>query len=101
VLNSDIIHIRRPDGRDYDAILHVNPMGKEKGLLMIYNPLNEPIKQILRVNVYYTGLANKVFVSANDGKAVLFSISRDNLLELPFEIPAKSQCWFVMTSTGK
>jgi hypothetical protein len=101
VLNSDIIHIRRPDGRDFDAILHVNPMGNEKGLLMVYNPLNEPIKQTLRVNVYYTGLANKALVSSNDGKPVLFSISRDNLLELPVSIPAKSQCWFVMTSTGK
>ncbi len=25
ILDSDIIHVRRPDGRDIDCILHVNP----------------------------------------------------------------------------
>ena len=25
ILNSDIIHLRRADGRDWDGILHVNP----------------------------------------------------------------------------
>jgi hypothetical protein len=98
VLDADIIHIRRPDGRDYDAILHVNPFGTEKGLLMVYNPLNEPVKRILRVNMYYTGLTGKAAVSLNDGKPVVYGISNSNILELPVEIPAKSQSWFVMTS---
>jgi hypothetical protein len=96
VLNSDIIHIRRADGHDYDAILHVNPFGIEKGLLMVYNPLNEPIKRTLRINVYYTGLSGKAVVSMNDGKTKIYGISSDNILELPVEIPAKSQCWYVM-----
>ena len=39
VLDGDIIHLRRPDGRDWDGILHVNPDGEEKGLIMLYNPL--------------------------------------------------------------
>jgi hypothetical protein len=101
VLDADIVHIRRPDGRDYDAILHVNPFGAEKGLLMVYNPMNEPIKRTLRVNIYYTGLTEKAFVSANEGKPELMSISNDNILTLPVEIPARSQCWYVMTSSGE
>src|SRR5665648_1239136 len=56
ILNSDIIHLRRADGRDWDGILHVNPSGNEKGLLMLYNPLNVPITRNIRVPVYYTGL---------------------------------------------
>ena len=39
ILESDVIHIRRADGRDIDAILHVNPRLKEKGSAMVYNPL--------------------------------------------------------------
>ena len=41
ILNSDIIHLRRADGRDWDGILHVNPNLKTKGLLMLYNPLKK------------------------------------------------------------
>ena len=44
ILDSDIIHVKRADGRDIDAILHVNPSIDEKGLLMVYNPLNQPGK---------------------------------------------------------
>ncbi|MBN2814380.1 MAG: alpha-galactosidase, partial [Bacteroidales bacterium] len=40
ILNSDIIHLRRADGRDWDGLLHVDPAGKEKGLLMLFNPLD-------------------------------------------------------------
>ncbi len=98
VLDADIVHCRRPDGRDYDAILHVNPMGREKGLLMVYNPLNEMVKQILRINIYFTGLNCKAMVSVNDEKPLEFSVSGDHILELPVEIPAHSQCWYVMTS---
>ena len=35
ILNSDIIHLRKPDARDWDGIMHVAPAGKEKGLGMI------------------------------------------------------------------
>ena len=41
ILNADIIHLRRADGRDWDGIMHVNPHGKTKALLMLYNPLKE------------------------------------------------------------
>jgi hypothetical protein len=98
VLDADIVHCCRPDGRDYDAILHVNPAGLEKGLLMVYNPLNETIKQSLRINMYYTGLTGKARVSVNDEKTLELPVSGDHILELPVEIPAHSQCWYVMTS---
>lgn len=96
VLDGDIIHIRRPDGRDYDAILHVNPRGEEKGLLMIYNPLNEPIKRKMKVNLYYTGLKDEAIISEQDGKAVKLVIDRNYNAFFDVEIPAKSQTWFVI-----
>ena len=56
ILNSDIIHLRRADGRDWDGILHVNPKLKTKGLLMLYNPLKEKITRTVKLPLYYTGL---------------------------------------------
>lgn len=96
VLDGDIIHLRRPDGRDYDAILHVNPSGSEKGLLMLYNPLEQPIKRKLKVNLYYTGLKDAATVSEQDGKPVQVAIDRNYDAVFDVEIPAKSQTWFVI-----
>ena len=43
ILDSDIVHVRRPDGRDLDIILHVNPRLPEKGLAVVYNPLDQEV----------------------------------------------------------
>lgn len=96
VLDADIIHLRRPDGRDYDAILHVNPQGKEKGLLMVYNPLNEPVTREIEVDLYYTGLKDQAWVTENDGVAGKRTL-QDSKMKLQVIIPAKSQKWFVFT----
>lgn len=96
VLDGDIIHLRRPDGRDYDAILHVNPSGNEKGLLMIYNPLEQPVKRKIKVNLYYTGLKDRATVSEQDGKPAKVAIDRNNHAVFDVVIPAKSQTWFVI-----
>ena len=96
VLEADIIHVRRPDGRDYDAILHVNPEGEEKGLLMIYNPLNEPIKRNLNIDLYYTGLTQQATLTDADGNSRQYSLDERSQLALPVEIPANSQVWFVI-----
>lgn len=97
ILDADIIHIRRPDGRDYDAILHVDPQGVEKGLLMVYNPLDEAIEREIEVPVYYTGLKTNVLVSERDDKPVKRSISRDYKITLKIKIPAKGNTYFVLT----
>ncbi|HML69900.1 MAG TPA: hypothetical protein PKA78_00885 [Macellibacteroides fermentans] len=95
VLDADIIHIRRPDGADYDAILHVNPSGKEKGLLMVYNPLSKDIHRQIKVNLYYTGLKDKVSVKDLDEFVRKYTIDRDYCVELDMLIPAQSQLSFI------
>lgn len=95
ILDSDIIHLRRPDGRDYDAILHVDPTGEEKGLLMVYNPLDTPIERMLKVDLYYTGLREQATVSEN-GKAGNVMHLDGSVLHLPVSIPANGQVWFVL-----
>jgi hypothetical protein len=51
ILNADIIHLRRADGRDWDGIMHADPYGKEKGLVMLYNPLSVPVKRKINIPV--------------------------------------------------
>ncbi|MCF0233587.1 MAG: hypothetical protein HUK22_01255 [Thermoguttaceae bacterium] len=58
ILDSDIIHLRRPDGRDWDGILHVDPTADERGLAFFYNPLKTEIVRTIRLPLYYAGLTN-------------------------------------------
>jgi len=96
ILNSDIIHLRRADGRDWDGFLHINPAGEEKGLLMLFNPLNVPIQKEIEIPVYYTGLSEKVRIGEKEGKMKICPISRDYLVSLPVTIPANSYTWFIL-----
>jgi len=96
ILDSDIIHIKRADGRVIDAILHVNPSGAEKGLLMVYNPLGIAVQQNLTINVYYTGLTSNAFISENGKAPEKYSINRNYELSLPVNIDANSQSWYLI-----
>lgn len=96
ILDADIVHVRRPDGRDYDAILHVDPYGKEKGLLMVYNPLNQPISRNIEMDLYYAGLNNRAGISENDGVIKKVALNGTKL-NLQVTLPAKGRAWFVFT----
>ncbi len=96
ILDSDVIHIRRPDGQDLDGLLHVNPQLDEKGLLMLYNPTEKPIKKTITINLYYTGLTEIVNVCKEDGAAFEKSIDRDYNVDLDVDIPARGWSWFVL-----
>jgi hypothetical protein len=95
ILDGDIIHVRRPDGRDYDAILHADPLGVEKGLLMIYNPLNVPIERKINVNLYYTGIRNSATSVSSTGETRVLPVDANGQVWIKFNIPAKGQEWFV------
>ena len=96
ILNSDIIHLRRADGRDWDGILHVNPQLKTKGLLMLYNPLKEKITRIIKVPLYYTGATTIVSVSEQGGKKIEKKLDRKYEIELAVTIEPESYTWFVI-----
>jgi hypothetical protein len=96
VLDSDILHLRRADGRDLDYILHVNPTGKEKGLLMVYNPLATEVCKTLRIPLYYTGKTTTASVREHDGAPKNCSLDREFNIELPVQVPARGVTWFVV-----
>ncbi len=96
ILNSDIIHLRRADGRDWDGILHVNPMLKEKGFLMLYNPLKEKINRTIHVPLYYTGLTSVAMVAEKGMAKKQFTLSRNYEVELNCTIEPESYTWFII-----
>ncbi|SEB19933.1 alpha-galactosidase [Pedobacter hartonius] len=96
ILNSQIIHLRRADGRDWDGILHVDPNGKEKGLAMLYNPLNEPITRKVSLPLYYTGLKGKAAIRDKEGISKPYSIDKDNNVIYDVVIPANGYTWLVI-----
>lgn len=95
ILDSDIIHLRRPDGNDWDGFIHVNPEIEEKGLLMVYNPLPHAIKKTIHVPLYYTGLKDQVTVCHSDGGKEIMSLNRDYSLTMDIEIPAYYCNWYI------
>ncbi|MGW9687046.1 hypothetical protein [Flagellimonas sp. 2504JD1-5] len=96
VLEGDIIHLRRADGRDIDYWLNVNPQGEEKGMLMVYNPTNKEITKTIKVPLYYTGLSDKVQVQIEDGTTYNYSLERDYSLALKIVVQPNSYTWAIM-----
>jgi hypothetical protein len=96
ILDSDIIHVKRADGRDIDAILHVNPSNNEKGLLMVYNPLSHKVTRNLTFNVYYTGLDRTVTITDSEDKTGRFKIDRNYNVSIPVTIEPYSQSWYIL-----
>ncbi len=89
VLNGDIIHLRRATGSDWDGILHVNPYGKEKGLAMLYNPLDDDIARRMKMPLYYTGLTGKASMSVNGEKTRTVMLDGEATADIVVNIPAK------------
>ena len=95
VLEGDIIHLRRADGRDIDYWLNVNPQGEEKALLMVFNPLEREVTRKIEVPLYYAGLTKEVFISREDEEPVIGQLDRGYGLQLNVRIPARGYTWFV------
>lgn len=96
ILNSDIIHLRRADGRDWDGIMHVNPALKTKGLLMLYNPLKEKITRTIILPLYYTGLTQTAVLSKEGKHTQLLKLNRRYAIEFTFTLEPESYTWYTV-----
>lgn len=96
ILNSDIIHLQRANGNDWDGIMHVNPQLKEKGLIMLYNPLKDKITRTIKVPLYYTGLKTTATFSERGKRKRIIKLNRDYTADLTFTIEAESNTWFIV-----
>lgn len=96
ILESDLVHGRRADGRDLDWMLHVNPKLEYKGMLLVYNPTQQAVQKTIRVGLYYTGLADHAMVSEKCERPAEFKLNRNYDIELPVTVDANSMNWYVI-----
>ena len=95
ILESDVIHLRRADGRDIDGLLHVNPALLERGMAVLWNPLSEPVERELTLPLYYTGLAERARVRGPDGVARVVTLAPDRSARVRVRLEANGFTWLV------
>lgn len=95
ILESDIIHLRRADGRDWDGYVHVNPGLKERALLAVCNPLDQPITREILVPLHYAGLDGEVMAAVSDRDPQSLPCDRFSRVRVKIDIPAGDFRWVV------
>jgi hypothetical protein len=96
ILESDIIHLRRSDGRDIDYMMHVNPELKEKGFLMVFNPTDEVIRKKIKVPLYYTGINDEARLREQENQASTYELNRNFEIEIEVEVAPNWYNWYVI-----
>jgi hypothetical protein len=98
VLDADLVHLRRPDGRDWDGFVHVHPQGPEKALAFFYNPLGEAIEREIRVPLHYAGLADRAQVAIEDAAPSTVQLDKHDTATLRIRVPARGRTWVLFTA---
>jgi len=93
ILESDVLHLRRADGQDWDGVLHVNPSLKTKGMAVLFNPTDQPLTRELRLPLYYAGLTKNAKLKIGAGKASTIRLERDYSVTITVTIPASGMQW--------
>lgn len=96
ILESDLVHCRRADGRDLDWMLHVNPKLEHKGMLCVYNPLDEEVSKQIPVDLYYTGLTDLARVTDPDGNESQLELDRRFRVRMNVTVPANGMTWYTI-----
>jgi hypothetical protein len=94
ILDSDIIHVRRPDGRDLDGFLHVNPRLEVKGLAAVFNPTDREISRDWTLPLYYTGLTTTARIREKNGPPRTRKLDRAFRVTVPVHLPPHAWTWF-------
>ncbi len=91
------MHLRRPDGRDWDGILHVNHRLDTCGFAMLYNPLPEPVTRTIRLPLYYTGLKRTATITIKDTAPRRYTLDGRQTANITVTIPANGYLWAEIT----
>ena len=104
VLDGDMIHLRRPDGRDWDGWVMVDPMPGDgmRAIASLFNPLDKPIQRRIVLPLYYAGLSGNAEVAVGDGAPFkTFALDAACRTAVDVEIPANGNIRiYVRTASG-
>lgn len=93
ILESDLIHCRRADGRDLDWMLHVNPQLRTRAFTMIHNPLGEPVERTLTLPLYYAGLERSARIREQEGAWRTHRLDSQQRAAVRVRVPAHGRTW--------
>ena len=96
IIQGDIIHLRRPDGRGFDYYLHVNPSHQEKGMLLVFNPLTERCGRNARRPARLHRSDGYRQIREQEGELKRFKLDREYQVKLPVHMPANGYTWLVV-----
>lgn len=71
VFDGDMIHLRRPDGRDWDGWLMVDPTpgGGVRAIATLFNPTGKVMRRRISLPLYYAGLSGEAEIAIGDETA--------------------------------
>lgn len=101
ILNADIIHLRRPTGRDWDGFLHVDPSLQQKGYALLFNPTDNDMEIKVKLPLYYTGLQSRASIQVAGGSPRIIQLDEQREAEVLIKLPAKGNTWIVIEEAGK
>ncbi len=96
ILNADIIHLRRPDGRDWDGFMHADPDLQKKGFVMLFNPTPRKITRVINLPLYYTGLIKQAIITSESGVKKKYLLARDYSVPFRFTLDPGKYTWFTI-----
>lgn len=97
ILEADVVHLRRADGRRLDGVVHVLPGASTPAMAVIYNPTSEPMTEEMEIPLYYAGLSGRVSMKGGDsagGKLRARSVGLSGTTAtVKVTVPAKGMTW--------
>jgi hypothetical protein len=95
ILESDIIHVRRPDGRDIDYVVQVNPdpRARTRAFAMVHNPLPRAVERTVVLPLYYAGLSGRAKIREREASAREHALDGQCRARVPVRIPANGRTW--------
>ena len=98
ILESDVVHGRRPDGRDIDFLVHVNPQLKTCAIAVIYNPLPDATTRLVRLPLYFSGLKQNALMRREDGASTEHVLlGEDQSVSVEVNVPAGGMTWLTFS----
>jgi hypothetical protein len=96
ILMSDIIHVKRADGRSLDGWLHVNSSLPTRGLAMIFNPTPNDMLTTVSLPLYYAGVTNTAAIREREGTPRAYALDPQGRAQLPLYVPSGGLTWLVV-----
>ncbi|MES2996094.1 MAG: hypothetical protein V4733_04715 [Verrucomicrobiota bacterium] len=93
ILEGDVLHLRRANGRTLDGMLHVKPGGKIPAMLCVFNPTTEELTETWDVPLHYAGLGGKVTASIADENPAALTTDRTATVRQTLRVPAGGFVW--------